>query len=352
MCGIGGYYTRNPGVLTPDVIAKVRAIHLSLVDRGKEGAGIAIFTDNPEQSPALFKNKETAGELWKQNGDEIEKTLATQSVRCIIFHCRQPTSGSKDSIENVHPIVYNNLFLVHNGTIDDSPFEKKKKTDVDSEAIIRAVIYHNSDKVDVNKIGAALSKHIKGAMACLMYDIDTDWFYVWRNSERPLWSLSDGDVIWFASTDDDIMINEMIGDIIIGGHQPIKLPADIVLGFNPENGKIRVAEFEAHRWYATRNSNWETTWRNNNYPNYSWKYQYRKTESDKNKNSKKSLPYNTPHSSGSSTTVHVNGGYCISLKKSINIRDDTCVHCRNGEKCSSIDICAGWIDNRNQSKKR
>lgn len=110
-----------------------------------------------------------------------------------IGHHRQATYGSIVS-KNAHPFTYDNITLVHNGSLTHlyDLVDQSHRFDVDSEALTYAIATQGYE---------AVFKKLKGAAAVVWYDSKTDELFMYRNKERPLFfaKIKDSDIAFVGS---------------------------------------------------------------------------------------------------------------------------------------------------------
>jgi len=243
MCGIGCFYSLTENSFSSDEVDILRSIHVDLSERGRRGAGIALFSSSAGVKPKVFKTYHDSATLWKDNEKAIKKFLINNPVRCILFHCRLPTSGSEKDPKDIHPIIYNSYFLVHNGCVnDESVFPERKKAGVDTEAILRAIIYHDSTKGGIDHVEDSLSSHISGSMACAMFDTEKEALYIWRDN-NPIDYVKTEDGVWFTSNKD--YLRHLVGEYLWSGISPGSFPGDTIMKID-RDGKVESRELREH----------------------------------------------------------------------------------------------------------
>lgn len=132
MCGIAGFYVRKPikGLDTGKLVDTL----LDAIDwRGGEATGMALFDTEGlilHQRPGCDAKTFTAHRKW-----------VPTYTRIALLHTRLATQGHPAFVENNHPVVNQNVYVVHNGHISNDREiwqeigYEKKDADVDSEAI-------------------------------------------------------------------------------------------------------------------------------------------------------------------------------------------------------------------------
>ena len=117
MCGIFGFQTDNFKIikkLTKDFL-------LYSEERGKEASGICISNNNEY---TVLKKPCSGFDLSKLKDfnfifDKMIKN--NNSIYSLIGQCRLATDGKSYIEEYNHPAIYDNICLVHNGIILNSP---------------------------------------------------------------------------------------------------------------------------------------------------------------------------------------------------------------------------------------
>lgn len=162
MCGIVGVYANKTRNLIPETLTALKKLDY----RGYDSVGIAV------------SNKDLEVSLFKKTGDVqslIDNLIATEiEAKISISHTRWATHGKVNS-SNAHPHRYKDVFIVHNGVIENYTELKRylsKKgirthTDTDSE-IIACLIYHEFQNINIveEAFAKAISK-LKGSYAIL-----------------------------------------------------------------------------------------------------------------------------------------------------------------------------------------
>lgn len=153
MCGIVGYVGNQPaeGILLNSL--------KRLEYRGYDSSGIATLDDNGE--PHLIR---AVGKIA-----ELEKALikAPQSGHMGIGHTRWATHGGV-TVENAHPHRVGNVFLVHNGIIENfkdiKRFLKKQKynSDTDSEVLAALINHYYKEGTVLEDAVAKALKKVRG----------------------------------------------------------------------------------------------------------------------------------------------------------------------------------------------
>lgn len=194
MCGLFG--CMGPGIVNQDLLAIKDLAYISGL-RGLDSTGflqgkLGYGWKNPE----FFIEKEAidVGTFLKwrefQKGNRL---LEDNMVDYIAGHVRYATVG-KVNDENSHPFEFSNIIGMHNGTLKDSKYLDKDKTD--SELFF----------MEVNERG--LSDTLRNlqkdsAYAIVLFNKKSCEFQFARNSKRTLWFmvLKNRRVVYWASED-------------------------------------------------------------------------------------------------------------------------------------------------------
>lgn len=199
MCGIAGFYFKNPDEFTlssGEIEDLVDWLHLGIEHRGTHATGIAAQDKYGESM--LEKSDMTASKFMFWRRDVMD------DVRAVILHTRLHTKGKPENLLNNHPVQYENIMMVHNGHIsnDDELFkdeELKRFAEVDSE-IIPALLHKYSmtepkealEKMSGGFAIAALDSSepgklllAKGSSSPLVY-LETDFMWIWASEDSAI----------------------------------------------------------------------------------------------------------------------------------------------------------------------
>jgi hypothetical protein len=186
MCGIVGLISRKSGGFYHKDMEIFKELLLIDMIRGDDstgayaiskwgGADIVKIGSNPLH---LFATKE-----WS-----TFQSNTLQNGQIVVGHNRKATRGAVNS-NNAHPFHEGRYVLVHNGTLQNHAKWKTGK-DVDSHALCQAFNEYGHE---------AVIPEIEGAFALAFYNLETEKFYLIRNSERPLGVVYSKDMLAFAS---------------------------------------------------------------------------------------------------------------------------------------------------------
>ena len=189
MCGIIGYTgLQNAKNILMEGLK-------SLEYRGYDSAGICFF--NEKNNIEIIKS---IGKVSMLN-DLVKKN--NQTTHCGIGHTRWATHGNV-TVENAHPHKSGNVYLIHNGIIENYNELKQKykiektysQTDTEIAAIVLNIIYNQNEKdplISINKF----IKEINGTYSfCIMFDDKPNEIYATRNvSPLVASNIGDGSII-------------------------------------------------------------------------------------------------------------------------------------------------------------
>ncbi len=199
MCGIAGFYFKNPDkfVLKPEEIEDlVDCLLLGIEHRGQHATGIAVQDIHGISSLEKADMPASRFIFWRQN--------VVENARTVILHTRMYTKGKPENLLNNHPVQYHNIMMTHNGHIsnDDELFkdeELERFAEVDSE-IIPALLHKYSfcepkealEKMSGGYAIAAIDEEnpgklllAKGPTSPLTY-LETEDMWIWASEEKAI----------------------------------------------------------------------------------------------------------------------------------------------------------------------
>jgi len=142
--------------------------------RGKDSTGVASIG---KESSSIVKDTVWPLELIKSKEYRENIAMSVKESYCYIGHNRSATIG-KVTKENAHPIVYNNITLVHNGTLKAFLKSKEKNNfSTDSQSITYVI---NEKGIDWTW------ENLDGAASLIYYDKANETLNIISNGERPL----------------------------------------------------------------------------------------------------------------------------------------------------------------------
>lgn len=186
MCGIVGLISRKTGGLYHSDLEAFQQMLIIDMLRGEDSTGAYCVTKNGDAN--MVKIGAHAMHLFNTKEWDTFRSQATQQGQILVGHNRKATKGAINS-KNAHPFHEGKYVLVHNGTLTDHAKWKTGK-EVDSHALCQAFNEHGHENV---------IPEIEGAFALAFYNLETEKFYMIRNTERPLHFVFAGDIIGFSS---------------------------------------------------------------------------------------------------------------------------------------------------------
>lgn len=194
MCGIVGFSGVNPA----NVDKLNFLMYYNSVERGKDSTGY--------YTPETGVKKDAVACL-----DFLKKNKLPSS-NLFIGHVRWKTIGA-NLTKNAHPFEYDNVVLLHNGTLENhmSMLVKHgfnwKDFDVDSQVLAKLIDENlKSDDYDDKTRFKTLSE-FDGAAALLWIDkTNPNKLYVFRNNARPLYCGYIGEEMYISSIEESLKI--------------------------------------------------------------------------------------------------------------------------------------------------
>ena len=186
MCGLFGVFTRMKNGFSTTNLEVLNDLAFVNQTRGSDSTGL-VYYDGKNLTETL---KEVGG--WGDLIDAAEFKAYWSAISrtglCAFGHGRAATKG-KVTVENAHPFSVDKakkghqIHLVHNGTLESyQTLGDTDRFDVDSHWM--------ADKIAQLGPEEALSK-INGAIATIWFDDETKKVCVFRNDQRPLFTVSD-----------------------------------------------------------------------------------------------------------------------------------------------------------------
>ncbi len=143
--------------------------------RGKDSTGVAAIVGN---SPIIVKDTGWPLKLIRSRTYEKEIISNENKAHCYIGHNRSATIGKVTKI-NAHPFSYDDITLVHNGTLKSNlEATKGKDFDTDSESIAHSI---NEKGIDWTW------KNLDGAASLIYHEKKKNILNIITNGERPLY---------------------------------------------------------------------------------------------------------------------------------------------------------------------
>lgn len=175
MCGIYGYVSNNQILLNKEK-ELFEFLWKNSESRGKEACGVCLsYGENLD----IFKFGKQSSKSFKNL--KFQKKLSGfvryNSQKILLGHTRLQTHGNRDSDINNQPLTSKNLVLLHNGIICNyqdilNKYGIEKKSDLDSEAIIRTIELQIENKNIVESIKKIFSD-IEGEASIAIYNSKT-----------------------------------------------------------------------------------------------------------------------------------------------------------------------------------
>lgn len=178
MCGITGALS---SILTRPEIEIFEQLMIISTLRGREGAGIITVdadVDKKNNFNPVKSHKHLHSGLELLNLKGYKDKVYNRPKSALIGHCRFPTKGAANSIENVHPHVADDLCGVHNGTMWSVNSKYLTDNQSDSLALYKLIAAEGVQEA-VNKSS--------GAYALVWVDNAAETINFLRNSDRPLY---------------------------------------------------------------------------------------------------------------------------------------------------------------------
>lgn len=212
MCGIlgfAGYVPEGQWTETHDIL---NALFLEAEGRGRDASGFVAATSAYKNSRSselvLDKGPIRARQFVEESGPW--RGLRHRRCSMVLGHVRWATHGSPEDNRHNHPLVgrHGETYLTHNGILTDHRDDAERlgldlEGDCDSEAILRVV---EAAENPVQGLKLAL-RELRGTMATVVYDAKTDWLYLARNGDRPLWMMRlRRDKRWFFASTREILL--------------------------------------------------------------------------------------------------------------------------------------------------
>jgi 7-cyano-7-deazaguanine synthase len=163
MCGIGCYWARE-SILSREEYDKMLE---GASKRGQDGIGVAII--NPDGTTWF---KRVVGNYKDHRDDVLSYIISNLELGgVLLFSSRATPETEKQTTDTsmIQPVVYHELFLVHNGGITDSIVKELKKnrqfyTQIDSESIIHAYLKYGKNLKEA-------VEYLVGSWAFIMLDM-------------------------------------------------------------------------------------------------------------------------------------------------------------------------------------
>jgi hypothetical protein len=153
MCGIAGFYLRDPEKASKEAVEVMIDAMLDSIDsRGGDACGLLAVGDK---------------EIWLEKQPERSKFFSRDRAevpfhpKYVLLHTRFATLGSPINEENNHPVEYDGVYVTHNGHINNhEDMFKKCKVDRQAEVdtAIIPVLMHKYVYKEKGKVSNAVKK--------------------------------------------------------------------------------------------------------------------------------------------------------------------------------------------------
>jgi len=202
MCGIVGYFSKNPSM--EDAFDLFKLIRQSKI-RGVHSYGYSYLSGGKIVTRKFFQNE--------------FRDIKIPTSNFFIYHNRYSTSGDFHNHENNQPIHIDNSSLCFNGVIDMGTKEEmeerwsiKMETHNDGEVLLKVSEFNPKAMLElVSRVGS-----FSGLL------LQDRTLYAFTNGMRPMWIYVRGESMFLASTK-DIFIRAL-GDV-----EPFQVPANKLL---------------------------------------------------------------------------------------------------------------------------
>lgn len=202
MCGIVGIVKREDSVLSHSAARDIFVrLLLESQSRGKDSSGLASLRDECVEvckAPASASRLISSGIL-----DEVLRNHSRSL--CLMGHARMETDGTFSCQGNNHPIVRDNILVIHNGIIVNhkelfaSHSDIRRDLDVDTEIIPALLGKLLSPGNPVESASEAL-RQLQGSFSCAIMFAAWDWILVATNTgSLHILEGNSGDLLCFSS---------------------------------------------------------------------------------------------------------------------------------------------------------
>lgn len=237
MCGLAGVMSHK---LNPHEIETFSQLMTLSTFRGRWGAGVTVC----DKQNKLHSIKTLSTGINLVYGQKFFDMTVKKDIKILSGHCRWPTKGSSEDLEDVHPHQHKHIIGVHNGTMTrvNNVYLDNKVSD--SRELIKGLAEHGVQKTIDDSWGA---------YALAWFDTNAKTFNFLRNNERPLfigWPKASKATIFWASEEDFLQFvlgRRYVGDIIT---EAVPIHTLITYALKIPNGEINpVSKTEVKRNY-------------------------------------------------------------------------------------------------------
>ena len=231
MCGIIGYVsTDGKHTIKPEQIKKML---VKCQSRGKDSTGIYSIGSRKKYGQVQKNNVQASEFVNQADWSVVEK------AQVVLGHCRHATQGTPKLAQNNHPLIKNELILIHNGVVyNDHEFGIDRKT-CDSYAILEAITRSRKKSMRGRVIDGL--KDLSGSIACAIFDQEHKDLYLFRNN-MPIVIGFNRNTISFASTGE-----------ILSPARPLttfNVREDSLVHINLKSGLMRTTTINTRRTYS------------------------------------------------------------------------------------------------------
>lgn len=234
--------------------------------RGTDSTG--IFSVNKKGECLYYKKVLPGWDFIQLN--TTEEVMNVSNIRFVVGHNRSATRGVSTKLEHAHPVLYNGIILVHNGTLNNV-FELNRGLSTKESS------YHDSTAIamSIARRGPIETlEMLEGAYALIWYNIEEGTLNFARNTERTLYMCQeDKNNGWFAASEAG-MLKWLADRNSIGVKQIALLKEGLLLTvpldskYSIQRIKFKVRETKRFNQYPE----------NDDYTRHWWNYGYSPTE--------------------------------------------------------------------------
>lgn len=194
MCGIAGFYLRNPNLEQHvDLDGLLNEMLMEIAHRGRDATGFVAISDD---GVAEWQKAATEAKTFIKWRRSVPK-----GTRVVLAHTRFATQGLPAFIENNHPIRRGSYFIIHNGHVmnDEELFttaKRKRFGQVDSEAIAARLASLNN----LSFLGEVMAEIEGDAAVAAVDERDPTRLVVAKGEMSPLFIYDGRSIVMFAST--------------------------------------------------------------------------------------------------------------------------------------------------------
>ncbi len=203
MCGIFGLTIKeNSNFNFSSLESTITRLFKLSESRGKEAAGIAIFTDKKIN---IFKQPVSASllvkeEKYKELFEKLSKDMISSLT--VIGHTRLVTDGAQESNYNNQPVIKKDIVGIHNGIIVNhdklwKQFPMKREYEVDTEVMLSLIDYFYQEKKSLISAVQNTFNYIQGAASIAV---------LFKNLNRLLLATNNGSLYLYIDKQKNFLI--------------------------------------------------------------------------------------------------------------------------------------------------